>query len=362
MLTKTPLVYRLKVICLLCYYITVTAQGSPLRVATFDSGFGGFFTAKEIERESQLLQEKRNVSISITHYGDTLNAPYGEKTPVQIADLSAKGINRAFDDGADYVFIACNTASTRYKEIRDILNARNPGRGERIISIIDSSVEELRRQIDLILIKNKKASIGILATPATVKAGAYLRALAEAYDGSLEAKEIKKYAHNRWYQKKGGLTENVSQEAILRLKNGKEIHVLQMGPANWVELIEHGASAKVKNEYISRDLKELSSGKSFQVVGQFCTHFPAVHNLILVEGQKIGIVSTKTSYIQQGPLMAQIFRKMVEKKVPSRKEPLRTTAPKAKIFISGDNLEETRNLARDIFPGDSLPEIEKKNF
>lgn len=136
--------------------ITFSIQAAPLKVATFDSGFGGFFTAKEIEKESHDLEKSRDVSISITHYGDTLNAPYGEKTPVQIANLSARGISRAFDDGAEYVFIACNTASTRYQDIKAILNAKHPGRGDRIVSIIDSSVTELRRQIDLILAKKQE--------------------------------------------------------------------------------------------------------------------------------------------------------------------------------------------------------------
>lgn len=342
--------------------LTLTAHAAPLKVATFDSGFGGYFTAKEIEKESRELEKKRDVSISITHYGDTLNAPYGEKTPVQIAELSAKGISRAFDDGAEYVFIACNTASTRYQDIKAILNAKHPGRGEKIISIIDSSVSELRRQIDTILIKENKASVAILATPATVKAGAYLRALAESYQARLEAGEIKKFTEPRWYKKKSETAENVTQDAVLKLVNGKEIHIQQIGPGNWVELIEHGADVKTKSEYISKDLAKLSTGKRFQVVGQFCTHFPAVHNLIIDSGKKLGIINDKTSYILQGPLMARIFRQMVETNSSVRKNKVAASDVRAKIFISGDNLSETQNLAKEIFPKDPVPQIEKKDF
>ena len=32
------------------------------------------------------------------------------------------------------------------------------------------------------------------------------------------------------------------------------------------------------------------------------------------------------------------------------------------IVISGDNLNETRQLAQSIFPSDPAPEIKKKNF
>lgn len=350
-----PIIFSLLTLCL-------TAHAAQLKVATFDSGFGGYFTAKEIEREGQDLQNKRDVSISITHYGDTLNAPYGEKTPVQIADLSAKGISRAFDDGAEYVFIACNTASTRYQDIKAILNAKHPGRGDRIVSIIDSSVTELRRQIDSILKNDNKASVAILATPATVKAGAYLRALSESYNAKLEAGEIKKFVLPRWYKKKSDTAENVSQDALLKLTNGKEIHIQQIGPGNWVELIEHGADAKTKSDYILKDLDALSKGRKFQIIGQFCTHFPAVHNLIIDSGKKIGVVDEKTTYIQQGPLMAKIFRELVETKSSLRKAKISYPGPRAKIFISGNNLPETLSLAKEIFPNDPVPQIEKKDF
>lgn len=58
-----------------------------------------------------------NVAITIRHYGDTKNAPYGEKTPEQIAALASAGVIKTLADGADLVFIACNTASTQYHAI-----------------------------------------------------------------------------------------------------------------------------------------------------------------------------------------------------------------------------------------------------
>jgi glutamate racemase len=105
---------------------TATLAQTEIKVATFDSGFGGYFTAKEIEKQSFELQKNHAVNFSISHYGDTLNAPYGEKTPEMIAEYSAKGISRAFDDGAEVVFIACNTASTQYDSIKHILNKKIP--------------------------------------------------------------------------------------------------------------------------------------------------------------------------------------------------------------------------------------------
>src|SRR5665647_1226735 len=157
------------------------AQGRLIKVATFDSGFGGYFTAKEIEREGRAMVKTHEMQLTVTHYGDTANAPYGEKTPEQIAAFTAKGISRAFADGAEEVFIACNTASTQFEAVKKLLNQEKPGLGEKIVSIIDSSVTEMKRLIDQRLKVKSVVQVGILATPATVTAMAYPRALAQAY-------------------------------------------------------------------------------------------------------------------------------------------------------------------------------------
>lgn len=119
-----------------------------IHVATFDSGFGGYFTAKSIEQAGRAMEQQYAVHFSIDHYGDSLNAPYGEKTPQQIARFAAQGILRAFKGGAQQVFIACNTASTQYDHIKQILDSTQPGLSSRTISIVESSVAELKRQIE----------------------------------------------------------------------------------------------------------------------------------------------------------------------------------------------------------------------
>jgi len=57
------------------------------------------------------------------YYGDSANAPYGEKSPAQIKLLSTRVMDRVLALGAKAVVIACNTATG---EAVEMLRARHP--------------------------------------------------------------------------------------------------------------------------------------------------------------------------------------------------------------------------------------------
>jgi glutamate racemase len=118
-----------------------------IRIDTFDSGFGGYFTANAIEKSAQQIVKTKDAAFTIHHFGDTKFAPYGEKTPEQIAELTAYGVKRALSKGSDTVFIACNTASTQYPAVVRAVEAEFPGRGKDVISIIQSSAEEAKKKL-----------------------------------------------------------------------------------------------------------------------------------------------------------------------------------------------------------------------
>ncbi len=340
---------------------TLVLAQPEIKVATFDSGFGGYFTAKEIESSTNELLKTRTGNLTISHYGDTANAPYGEKSPEQIAELSAKGINRAFQDGAEIVFIACNTASTQFVAIQALLNQTAPGRGDKIVSIIDSSVTELKRRIDEMLKTKANVFVALLATPATIKNGAYIKALAQAYSVTATEAPLKNFPQERWFKEKGKEVISVAGEVTLKLSGKKTIFISLIGPANWVELIEHGASKAEKTTAITRDLSLLAAKTKWDVVGEFCTHFPAVDAIIKTESTKLGLSGAKTSYIKQGPLMAEIFRKMISPRLLPSSQKI-SKKVQAKIFISGSNLQETKNLARELFPEAPAPEVQQITF
>lgn len=349
------------------------AQDDVVRIATFDSGFGGFFTAKSIEAAGRVLQQRYAARFSIDHYGDSLNAPYGDKTPEQIAGFAARGIFRAFQDGAQQVFIACNTASTQHKRITEILDTLQPGLSPRTVSIVDSSVAEMKRQIEERLQTRKTVRIAILATPATVLAETYPRALARAFGVDLSDPVSAAVAQTRWYRANGEQIRSAHYAAKLRLVDGNVVEIYQVAPANWVDMIEHEAAAADQDEAVASDLRALSSqwhsgigNYAWDVVGEFCTHYPVFDPLIRKHALRLGLADAQTTYIKQAPLMAEIFEEMMKERLATRPRRRSLTAAETqwlddfsrpRIFITGTNAAQTRKLARVLFPNDPAPQV-----
>ncbi|MBQ9057609.1 MAG: glutamate racemase [Atopobiaceae bacterium] len=78
-------------------------------IGVFDSGVGGTSVLGELVHE---LPHEHFV-----YYGDSANAPYGDKTPEQVLELSEHIVQRFIDDGARAIVIACNTATSCAAEI-----------------------------------------------------------------------------------------------------------------------------------------------------------------------------------------------------------------------------------------------------
>lgn len=72
-------------------------------IGVFDSGSGGLTVMRALEHA--LPTE------SFIYLGDHGNAPYGNRSPADIYDLTLRGIERLFGLGCSLVIIACNTAA-----------------------------------------------------------------------------------------------------------------------------------------------------------------------------------------------------------------------------------------------------------
>jgi len=353
----------------------VAPAPAPLHVATFDSGFGGYLTAKSIEVTASDLLQRYDTAITIRHYGDTKNLPYGEKTPAQIATLGSAGVLRAFEQGADMVFIACNTASTQYDRIRQAVDAAYPGQDKPVVSIIDASAKEAKRLLDQTLAQRPSATFVIMATPATVKAMVYPRQLARLYGVPIKEGAPTVFTQPRWFTANGPTIDSLIQESAIDLPAGHHIQVVQLAPANWVELIEHGADAKLKRAAVQRDLgllaRRLPKGSSPDVVGYFCTHYPIFDDAIRAEMATQLPAPRAPAYISQGQLMARIFQGMAEARLQGqqRKAPLAGAhlqalldSARANITISGQNGAVTRQLAQTMFPNDPTPLVTEEDL
>ena len=73
-------------------------------IGVFDSGVGGISILKGLERE---LPGERFV-----YFGDSANAPYGDKTKEEVAELSRRIVAAMVGNGCKAVVIACNTATS----------------------------------------------------------------------------------------------------------------------------------------------------------------------------------------------------------------------------------------------------------
>ena len=80
-------------------------------VGVFDSGVGGVSVLRYLVR--QLPSER------FSYFGDSANAPYGERSVEEVRDLSFAIANHMVGDGAKALVIACNTAtSAAVRELR----------------------------------------------------------------------------------------------------------------------------------------------------------------------------------------------------------------------------------------------------
>ena len=73
-------------------------------VGVFDSGVGGISVLKSLAAE--LPGE------DFHYFGDSANAPYGEKTEARVLELSRGIVEKFVDEGAKGIVIACNTATS----------------------------------------------------------------------------------------------------------------------------------------------------------------------------------------------------------------------------------------------------------
>ena len=73
-------------------------------IGVFDSGVGGISVLRSLVRE---LPGERFV-----YYGDSAHAPYGEKTPEEVLELSRSIVEDLLESGCKAIVIACNTATS----------------------------------------------------------------------------------------------------------------------------------------------------------------------------------------------------------------------------------------------------------
>lgn len=211
-------------------------------IGLFDSGYGGLTILHGILKE---LPE-----YSYMYLGDNARAPYGSRSADEIFEFTKQGVEYLFEHGCQLVILACNTASaSALRRIqRELLPAQYPDR--RVLGILVPTIEQITgvpwKQTSHSMSAIGVASVGVLATEATVKSNSY-------------AEEIH--------------------------KRNPSIRVFQQACPGLVEAIEAGENASVITTLVGGYIEELnhqvSSGAApISAILLGCTHYALITDLI----------------------------------------------------------------------------------
>jgi glutamate racemase len=138
----------------------------PRPVGVFDSGLGGLTVVRSIL--DTLPGE------SIVYFGDTARYPYGPRPLEEIRDFAVEIARHLVEQDVKLVVVACNSATAA---AFDQVAAAVP---VPVIGVIEPAVRAAVRA-------TRNGRVGLIATEATVRSGAYARALrAVDPDGEIE--------------------------------------------------------------------------------------------------------------------------------------------------------------------------------
>ena len=130
-----------------------------LPIAVFDSGVGGLTVLHECLVS---LPEEDYV-----YLGDDARFPYGARSAEELRNHVGQVARFLLDRGAKLLVIACNSAASAGEAVAREVAAEA---GVEVVAVIDPEAEIAAALTD-------NGRVGVLATPATVRSGAYLKAL-----------------------------------------------------------------------------------------------------------------------------------------------------------------------------------------
>ncbi|MEQ8268478.1 MAG: glutamate racemase [Parvibaculum sp.] len=126
-------------------------------IGVFDSGIGGITVLKALR--AALPHE------DLVYLGDTARLPYGTKSPETVTAYATQATKHLMQHGVKMIVIACNTASA--VAIGPLTEALKP---LPVIGVIEPGAKAG-------VAATRSGHIGVIATEATVKGGAYARAI-----------------------------------------------------------------------------------------------------------------------------------------------------------------------------------------
>jgi glutamate racemase len=210
----------------------------PRPIGFFDSGVGGLTVLREAQR--------RLPGESTIYIGDSARHPYGTRSDAEVLDYAMEITNALVARDVKAIVIACNTAtSVALTQLRlrhpaiPFLGVVRPGAAAAVLA-------------------TRTGRIGVIATEATVRSGAYFAAIKD---------------------------------------QNPAVQVEARAASVLVPLIEAGdlASSDLVDAVRSTlaTFKELPDGAKIDTLLLGCTHFPLIRNLIAAElGESVAVVDS----------------------------------------------------------------------
>lgn len=197
-------------------------------IAVFDSGFGGISVLRELVK---LMPNEKYL-----YFGDSANAPYGDRSTAQVKELTLTAAEHLLSRGVKALVVACNTATAA--AIND-LRSRYP----------DTIVIGIEPAVKLAADRCRGGHVAVMATAVTLRE--------EKFNHLLE-----RFPH---------------------------LQVSSICPTELVGMIEEGASDGAIEAYLRPILAPFVGKLSAVVLG--CTHYPfakkAISNIL---GQEVQIL------------------------------------------------------------------------
>lgn len=128
-------------------------------IGVFDSGIGGLSVLRAIRT--------RSPQADIVYFGDTKNAPYGNKSEEEVKKLSIENIQKLFSEGATEIVSACNSISIALDA--PLLSTLSLSE-HNFIEMVEPTVSAIKER--------KERSILLCATNVTIHSGMYQRSFA----------------------------------------------------------------------------------------------------------------------------------------------------------------------------------------
>lgn len=186
-------------------------------IGMFDSGIGGLTVLRALRQVAP--------QVDVVYFGDTENAPYGEKSQREISECISMALRRLHAEGTTNIINACNSASVlALAHPVDLLRLN-------IFSVVEMVGPTVQALVPL------KKRIVLLGTRATINARLYQEA----------------------FRERGVIIETV---AIPELAG----------------CVERGVSADVMRPLIERAVREAVEKKA-EIISLSCTHYPFVRGL-----------------------------------------------------------------------------------